>query len=380
MTPKHLRMWIEIDTRALRANTKTFRRLIGKRRVLMAVVKSNAYGHGLVGITRELLKTDPEIWFGVDSIVEGLRLREEGIQAPILVLGATLPARFQEAARENIIVTISNFEALGALSREKAKPAMHIKIDTGMSRQGFLPADTEKLIRLLKQKHIAPAGMYTHFAAAKDRAYPSITLQQFSQFEKTSKKIHRAGFRNVVRHAAASAGAILFPETHSDMVRIGMALWGHWPSEEARLNVVSGAFRLPHLSLFPVLTWKTRVSEVKTVPAGSFVGYDATERVTRHTRLAVLPIGYWHGYDRGLSSIGEVLVRGKRARVLGRVSMDMVVVDVTGISGVTIGDSVVLIGKQGKQEITAEEVARKIGTSPYEVLTRINPLIERIYK
>lgn len=346
----------------------------------MAVVKSNAYGHGIVGIAKNLRKMAPSIWFGVDSLVEGLRLRKEGIKNSILVLGSTLPVLYPEAARQKILITISNFEALEALAKTKLRPGAHLKIDSGMHRQGFFPEDSAAVIKRLKKDKIVPHGIYTHFAAAKDRAYPTVTLQQFERFKKALRQLERAGFRNLLKHAAASGGTLLFPETHLDMVRIGMSLWGHWPSEETRINILSGRFGLPKVALKPVLSWKTRVAEVKKIPAFSLVGYDFTERVARPTRIAILPVGYWHGFDRGLSSAGSVLVRGKRAKILGRVSMDMAVCDVTGIPGVKVGDTVALIGKQGKEEVSAEDMARTLNTSPYEVLTRINPLIERIYK
>ena len=376
----HLRTWIEVDTNALRANVLQFRKIIGPRRKLMAVVKSNAYGHGIVGIAKNLKKIAPSAWFGVDSLVEGLRLRKEGIKNPILVLGSTLPAFYSEAFRQKIFVTISNFEALVALAGTKHRPEAHLKIDSGMHRQGFFPEDAKTAIWSLKKNKIVPHGIYTHFAAAKDRAYPTATFHQFERFQKTVRQFERAGFRNLIKHAAASAGTLLFPETHLNMVRIGMSLWGHWPSEEARVNVLSGRFNLPKTALRPILSWKTRVAEVKKIPAGSFVGYDFTERVARPTRLAILPIGYWHGFARGLSSAGFVLVRGKRAKVLGRVSMDITACDVTDIPEVKVGDTVTIIGRQSKEEVSAEDMARTLNTSPYEVLTRINPLIERIYK
>ena len=372
---KNLRTWIEIDKKALEHNVRQFLKLIPKRTRLMAVVKSNAYGHGMVKIAKELagsrkLAVGSRLWLGVDSIVEALRLREEGIKNPILVLGSTLSSRMKEAAEKNIVLTISNFESLEALKKLKNLPAFHIKIDTGMHRQGFLAEDVFKLIKFLKHFRLSPQGIYTHFAS-KDWGYPIYTQNQFSEFKKILSLFQRNGFGNLVRHAAASDATLLFPETHLDMVRVGMVLYGYWSSWVAKVK------HPPQMVLKPILSWKTIVSEIKEIPAGSYVGYDLTERVSRKTKIAVLPIGYWHGYDRGLSSIGEVLIRGRRRKVLGRVSMDMIVVDVTDKPYVKVGNVVVLLGKQGKDAIWADEMAEKIGTSPYEVLTRINPLIER---
>ncbi len=372
---KTVRTWIELDRKAIAANAAVFRRLIGPDRILMAVVKSNAYGHGLAHIAGALAGIPAFArrgWFGVDSITEALRLRREGITQPILVLGFTLPERLADAAAGGITVTISNFEALGALARARKRPAFHLKIDTGMHRQGFLLADVPRLIRELKRRGLAPTGVYTHFAAAKDPAYPTFTKLQLAEFRRAVLLLSRAGFRQLVRHAAASGGTILFPDARLDMARIGMGLYGYWPSPEARV-----ANRTPWLRLRQVLRWKTVVAEIKTIPAGSFVGYDLTERVAHKAAIAVLPIGYWHGYDRGLSGIGEALIRGKRVRVLGRVSMDMIVVDVTGVRGVRVGDEAVLIGRSGREELWADDTALRIGTSPYEFLTRLNPLIAK---
>lgn len=382
-----LRTWIEIDKKALRSNMGQFLNLIPKKTRLMAVVKSNAYGHGLVQVSKFLSSKfytlgASRLWFGVDSIVEAVTLRREGINNPILVLGSILPDRLQEAVPQKIILTISNFESLKNLSRLKDRPEFHLKIDTGMHRQGFLPQDISKVLKSLRFYGLTPGGLYTHFAAAKDAVYPTHTLAQLEKFNEAASKFKKAGLGSLVCHSAASGGALLFPESHLDMVRVGMGLYGYFPSPEAGLHLQD------KIKLRPVLTWKTVVVETKEIPTGSYVGYDLTEKVKRKTKIAVLPIGYWHGYDRGLSSIGEVLIKGKRAKLLGRVSMDMIVVDITDIgnkfksqkSKVKIGDEVVLIGRQGSDAIWADELALKIGTSQYEFLTRINPLIKRVIK
>jgi len=411
MKSKHLRTWIEINRNALEHNVRQFLKLIPARTRLMAVVKSNAYGHGIVQVAEFLANQmrinsrifanknsrliSDKLWFGVDSIVEALRLREEGIKNPILVLGSTLPNRMKEAAEQNIILTVSNFESLSSLIRANKRIAFHLKIDTGMHRQGFLPKEMPRLLRVIGRWPLAVGrsfqGVYTHFASAKDRAYPTYTLQQFGEFKTAVRQFEKAGYKNLMKHAAASGGALLFPQAHLDMVRIGIGLYGCWPSPETeaqyslpvnRQHATHSSVRLgtnnpQRFELNPVLTWKTIVSEVKEIPTGSFVGYDLTERVHRKTKIAILPVGYWHGIDRGLSSIGEVLIHKRRRKIIGRVSMDMVVVDVTDAPAVSVGAEAVLIGKQGKERIAAEEIALRIGSTSYEVLTRINPLIER---
>lgn len=369
-----MRTWIEIDKNALHHNVEQFLRILKPGTRFMAVVKSNAYGHGLVQVAKELSKIKlqkSEMWFGVDSVIEAFRLRDEGIKHHILVLGPTLPSRMPEAKNKNITLTISNFEGFKSLNRVKNPPAFHLKIDTGMHRQGFLISDLPRLVNVLKSSRLKPNGIYTHFAAAKDIAYPTYTFSQLKKFNYALDKLDskKGGW---IRHAAASGGALLFPESHLDMVRIGMGLYGYWPSSEARLHLEE------KIKLNPVLTWKTVVSEIKEIPKNSYVGYDLSERVNRDTKIAVLPIGYWHGYDRGLSNTGEVIIRKRRAKLLGRVSMDMVVADVTRVFGVGVGDEVTLIGKEGKTEVWADELSLKIGTTPYEFLTRINPLIRRV--
>ena len=372
-----VRTWIEIDAAALRHNAEQFLKLIPARTRLMAIIKSNAYGHGLVLAAQALSKLQipiSKLHFGVDSITEALRLRREGIKNPILVLGYTLPARIRDAGARGIILPISNFPALRALASASARPMFHLKIDTGMHRQGFFPAETPKIIRLLRRFNLKPQGIFTHFASAKDPSHPRYTMRQLSAFGGVVSEMEQAGFSGMIRHAAASGGTLLFPESHLDMIRIGMGLYGYWPSAEMK----NEKRKMKNVRLRPVMTWKTIVSEVKNVPKGSLVGYDGIERVKRDTKIAVLPVGYWHGYDRGLSGIGEVLIRGRRAKTLGRISMDMTVVDATNIPGVRTGDEVVLIGKQGRDAIGADDIEEKIQTTAYEVLTRINPLIQRM--
>ena len=389
---KDLRTWIEVDKKALEHNFKELLKLIPKHTYFMAVVKSNAYGHGLAQVAKLIAEDrtknlesrsasinskfqilNSRLWFGVDSIVEALRLRREGIKNHILVLGSTLPSRMREAAEENIVLTVSNFDALTSLIRTNKRIVFHLKIDTGMHRQGFLPQDTLKLIKLLKRFKLAPQGIYTHFSA-KDWGYPAYTERQFSEFKKVLALFERSGFKNLIRHAAASDATLLFPGARLGMVRVGMLLYGYWSSWVAKVKHPAD------LEIKPVLSWKTMVSEVKKIPRDSYVGYDLTEKVAKDTKIAILPIGYWHGYDRGLSSAGEVLIRGRRRKILGRVSMDMIVVDVTDRPLVGVGDEAVLIGRQGREAVWADELALKSQTSHYEFLTRINPLIRRVVK
>lgn len=373
-----LRTWIEVDREALSHNYKVLRDTLSPGCKLMAVAKSNAYGHSLIDFSREIEKLGTD-WIGVDSIIEAIALREAGIKVPIFVLGYTLPEMLARAAELDISLTVSTFETFGAIADTDfvKKLKVHIKVDTGMHRQGFQEKDMPAVLDEIKKLatsggKIEVEGLFTHFAAAKNPSFPQRTLAQISLFEKWMNAFKEAGL-NPIRHACASGGTLIFPQAHFDMVRIGISLYGLYPSKEAEL------FMKDKIDLKPILSWRTLIGEVKDVSKGERVGYDFTEEFKRDSKIAICPIGYWHGYPRNLSSIGYVLVRGKRARVIGRVSMDMITIDVTDISHVEVGDEVTLIGRDGEETVSAEEIALAVENSPYEVITRLNPLIKRIY-
>jgi len=372
---KGLRTWIEIDKKAIVHNYQIFRNLIDKKCKIMSVVKSNAYGHSLLDFAKEQEKLGVD-YLGVDSIVEGIALRKEGIKKPILVLGYTLPEMLLEAIKYNIEITVSNFETLKEIEKIKnqiKKIKVHIKVDTGMNRHGFLLRDMEKLLTELKKiKNISVVGLFTHFAMAKNPAFPQYTKNQIAEFEKWSEVFKKNGF-NPIKHASATSGAILFKEAHFDMVRIGIGLYGIWPSSETR------AFAEGKIRLAPVLSWKAVIGEIKAIKAGSRVGYDCTETVAKDSKIAIIPVGYWHGLPRALSGIGKVIIGNKKCKILGRVCMDIIMVDITYIRNVKVGDEVILIGKSEKEEISADDISNLMDASTYEFLTRINPLIKRIY-
>jgi len=298
---------------------------------------------------------------------------------PILILGYTLPERIADAVENNISLSISSLEALTSVveysKQSSTIPKIHLKVDTGMSRQGFLFNDLQKVIDVASEcrKTVTIEGLFTHFASAKNPAFLKDTQDQINIFSQWDRALKAAG-SSFLTHASATSGSLLYKEVNFDMVRIGIGMYGLWPSLEARAAVGQT------VSLKPVLTWKTLIAEVKKVPKGTRVGYDFTETLSQDSTIAVCPIGYWHGYSRRLSSIGQVLVNGKRSKVIGRVSMDMITIDVSsGGGGVAVGDEVVLIGKQGAEEVDAYELALLDDTSWYETLTRINPLIKKFY-
>jgi alanine racemase len=242
------------------------------------------------------------------------------------------------------------------------------------AEEGFLPSQWEAALTILSKsrKRIQVEGLYTHFASAKNPADRSYTNGQIKEFEK-ALAFFRILANRPIRHASATAGAMNYPEAAYDLARIGIGLMGHWPSTETKRAWDK------KIVLKPALTWRTIISEVKTLKKAQGIGYDLTEFLRRDSRVGICPIGYWHGFPRSLSLVGEVLVRGRRAKVLGTVCMDMIVIDLTDIAGARVGDVVTAIGRDGREEITAYEVSRRAGVSPYELLTRLNPLIQKFY-
>jgi len=367
--------WLEVSAADLRANATGLKRVAGSA-ALMAVVKSNAYGHGTATVVKALAKQAD--WFAVDSVKEADEVRAAGAKQPVLVLGYTLRDLMPHAVSRGYSLTIYHGESVAALAKiatPKRPAKVHLKIETGTSRQGARPEDLESLVRNIRRaKNIVIEGVSTHFANIEDTTDHSYAARQLSRFILTLRKLEGLGVRPEVVHTACSAAAILFPDTHFNAVRSGIAIYGLWPSGETK---VSARALDRDLELRPALTWKTVVAQVKPLPKGTPVSYGLTEKVERDSRVAVLPVGYWDGLDRKLSSVGYALVRGRRAKILGRVCMNMCVIDVTDIPNVQVEDEVVLLGRQGRETITAEEIAKKIGTINYEVVTRINPTLPR---
>lgn len=376
--PRDLRTWIVIDKKAMAHNYRVFRKFIGGKTGLLAVVKSNAYGHNLLEFAPEMEKLGAD-WLGVDSLPEALAARRVGVKLPMLVLGHTLPSLFSKAREKGVSVTISGISQLAkvlALPRAKKTLKIHIKVDTGMHRQGFQLHEEKKLFDMLTHAErgmFQVEGLYTHFAEAKDPRAGGSTRRQIEEFKEWVKKFRDAGFTPIV-HAAATGGTLLYPDAHFDMVRIGIGCYGLYPSSEVE------RFMGRKLKLEPVLSWKAVVSEVKKVKRGERVGYDFTERLSRDTTLAVIPVGYWHGIPRLCSGQGRVLISGKFARIVGRVSMDMIVVDVTDIPRIKMGDEVTLIGRDRGKVIKAGDIAKLSGTTHYEIVTRLNPLIRKFFR
>jgi alanine racemase len=369
--------WVEIDAARLRANVDALRAITAPGTTVMVVVKSNAYGHGLDAVAPVVAERAD--WLGVNSIDEALAITRLGIQKPIAILGHTPLDQLELTVQNRYRQVLYRLDVAKILSRAAQKfgttARVHLKIETGTNRQGIAPADLQPFLEEIRGlPGLEVEGAYTHFANIEDTLDPSFAQSQLRRFQAAVATLERAGMRPPQLHTSATAGSLLYPEMNFTMVRLGIGTYGVWPSRETQL---AARERGRHLALQPVLQWRTRVVQVKEVTAGDYVGYGLTYRASRPMKLVVLPIGYYDGYDRRLSNSGRALVNGQPAPVVGRVAMNMTVLDVSDI-GAQMDDEVTLIGRQGGAEIRAEELAEKIGTIAYEVLARINPLIPRV--
>ena len=343
----------------------------------MAVVKSNAYGHGLdqcVEILRE--KAD---WFGVNALPEALRVRESAPKTPVLVMGRQDERDYKLIPPGSAIaLVVSSLQEIQALAEYNPGTPFHFKVDTGLGRLGADADHAPRVLEFLAERPELPwAGLMTHFANVEDvtdQEYALAQMKEFGRYRELAGKA--AGSRKLLVHAAASAPAMLLPESRLDLVRCGIALYGLWPSRETRISLHAAPGPLPELR--PVMRWVTRIAHLKTVPAGFGIGYGCTYRAQSETRLAVLPVGYFEGYERSLSNRSHVVIRGRRARLLGRVSMNMIAVDVSHIEQVAQGDEAVLIGVDEGESMSAEELAELTGTINYEVVTRVQGDLPRI--
>ncbi len=369
--------WIEIDRRRLSSNVGTFRSLVAPDCALMIVVKANAYGHGLSEVAP--LAVGEADWLGVNSLDEALELARLGIEKPIAILGYTPEGRAGEVVRHGfhqVVFRRDSVESFSQAAREANRTALvHIKVETGTHRLGVPVSELEAFLgEIGTLPGLRVEGMYTHFANIEDTLDPSFAELQLQRFREALEITRRARVEPRLVHAAATAGVLLYPETHFSMVRVGIGAYGVWPSRETQL---AARERNKKVSLLPVLSWKTRIAQVKDVAAGDYIGYGLTYEAPRPMRVAVIPVGYYDGLDRKLSNSGRALVRGQAAPMVGRVAMNMVVLDATA-AGASVGDEVVLIGRQGEAEIPVEELAEKSGTIAYEVLARIHPFLPRV--
>ena len=368
--------WIEVSGSRLRDNLDTFRSLTASGTDLMVVVKSNAYGHGLRIVSKVI--AEQADWFGVDALAEALEVQAVAPGKPILIMGHSdirNITRIVEHGFRQAVYRMDVLEALSAEAKRLDKTAhIHLKIETGTNRLGIPLEEVASFgRRAAGLPGIDVEGVYTHFSNIEDTLDPSFALRQLERFTESLASLESAGVRPVVVHAAATAGILLYPETHFSMVRLGIGTYGIWPSRETQ---IAARERGRQVTLKSVLTWKTRIAQLKKIEAGEYVGYGLSFRAPRATTIATIPVGYFEGYDRKLSNQGSALVRGKHVPIVGRVAMNMTMLDVTD-AGASEDDEVVLLGRQGGREITADEIGDRIGTISYEIVARINPLLER---
>lgn len=367
-----MKTWVEISKSALLHNVRAFKKLVSPSRVI-PVVKANAYGHGILEISKILQTSKLVTGLAVVNSGEAFFLRENGIKIPLWILSYFEENEAQKLIGKNVSFPVYNQETVSLLSKiSKGKPVnIHVKVDCGTHRLGATLDTFDALLeQISKHKNLHLRGIFAHYSSSEeDFAYTKYQTNLFKKFqEKLSQK-----FSPEHIHIACTAASCVLPESRGTDVRFGIGLYGLWPSEQVRKKMSS------RLTLKPVLSWKTKIIQIKEIPKGDFVGYGNTFRAKRKTRLAVLPVGYYEGYDRGLSNCGEVLIRGQKCPVIGRVCMNLTMIDVTSAGKtVMVGNEVVLIGKQGQEEITADDFARKLGTINYEVVTRINPSIFRL--
>lgn len=372
---------LETDHEALRHNMRRFRAMTAPETRLLAVVKADGYGHGLLCSSRAFLEGGADM-LGVHAIDEAVALRDGGIAAPVLVLGPVTRDGMVLAAQHGVDLTVGSLVAadLVASMADPAHPLrIHLKVETGVNRQGFVEAELDDALSLLVDTPgLDLVGVSSHFADLEDTTDRSWADQQTTRFEAWLKTLADRGLDGLARHMSCSAAAILMPSTHRDIVRVGISGYGVWPSRVTR--VCASATQERDLELKPAVTWSCGISQIRDVPTGETVGYGRRWQAETDSRIAILPVGYSDGYPRRTSQPLHVLVRGRRAPVRGRVCMNLTMIDVTHIPEAVAGDAAVLLGAQGDERITAEQVAEWLGTIPYEILTLPGPTWRRTVK
>lgn len=375
-------IWAEINLSAITHNINQLKSLVAPKVKMLTAVKANAYGHGMIEVAETALKSGADM-LGVARHNEGIVLREAGITAPVLVFGYTSPDAVNDIIKYNLVPTIFSFETAQqfSLSAQKAgiKLKVHIKVDTGMGRIGLLHesmtltgsviGDAAEIEQIVQLPGLEPEGIYTHFACADSHDKEHAELQ-FQRFTDLLDRLSASGIEFPLCHAANSAAIIDMPQTHLDMVRPGISLYGLRPSDEVNLKKIT---------LKPAMTLKAKIGQIKEVPAGFTVSYGSTYITPAPTRIATVPVGYADGFRRTFSSKGSMLVCGKRAPVIGRVCMDLTMLDVGHIPEAQPESEVVIIGRQGKEEITADEMAKMLDTINYEVVSCVMARVPRVY-
>ncbi len=370
---EYYRVKADINLDAVACNAKEIKKHLTPGVKLAAVIKADGYGHGAVPVAETVYETAD--WFAVSNIEEALELRGAGVDKPILTLGYTAPLQLAEAIKNRITLTLCDIESAEEISEEASKIGLtaevHIKVDTGMGRIGF-PAEpevAEQVAAAVKLPNIKATGIFTHFARA-DETDKEATRLQFDKFLRFIDAMETRGITGLLRHAENSAAILSLPEYQLDMVRLGISLYGMYPSDEVRPE---------NMKLVPAMEIKSHVAFVKTVPAGTGIGYNATYVAPSVKRIATVPVGYGDGYPRALSNCGRVLIHGVSVPIVGRVCMDQLMIDVTEVPEVKRGDTVTLMGKEGEEMITAEEIGALSHSFHYEMVCNVGKRIPRVY-
>jgi alanine racemase len=365
--------WAAIDLDAVRHNVRVLSELVSPA-ALCAVVKADGYGHGAVRVAQAALEAGAR-WLGVAVVEEGVELRDAGIEAPVLLLSEPTAEAMETAVTRHVTPVVYSPEGIeaaeAAAERHRRTVGVHLKVDTGMHRVGARPEDALALAKAITAaRNLRLEGLMTHLAAAEEPDHDGFTATQIARFEEVRDELAAEGIAPDLLHTANSAGAIAHPSARYDMVRCGIAVYGLAPGPAL-------AGRVP---LQPAMTITARVSFVREVEAGEGVSYGLRYRCERRTTIAVVPVGYADGIPRSLGAVGgEVLVGGRRCPIAGTVTMDQLLVDCGPSAPVCVGDEVVLLGRQGDEEVTAEEWGEKLGTINYEVVTRVGPRLHRAY-
>lgn len=362
-------VWAEVNLQTLRENY--FKLQAYTQSEMMPIVKADAYGHGLIPVVKTLIACGARR-FGVALLEEALEIKEVFPELTVMVIGATDLEQSDTLVREGIIPSIFQLSQAQALSdaavKQNQTAKLHIKLDTGMNRIGFREADLAKILKISALPNLFIEGIFTHFATS-DQSDLSFAREQLKRFEGLYAKLKSSGLKIPIRHAANSAAILQFPESHFELVRPGIALYGLSPSAQVGGNV----------GLEPVMSWKAKVSNVKSIKTGETVSYGRTFQAAYPTCVATIPVGYADGLRRALSNHGEMLIHGKRSMMIGRVCMDQTMLEVTKIKKVNVGDVVTILGKDGYEQITATEMADWLGTISYEVICGISKRVPRIY-
>ncbi len=372
-----MRAWAEINLDAIKANIRCIREHTSQKAEVMAIVKADAYGHGLCDVTSTLLANGADR-LGVATADEAIQLRKEGFGVPILILGYVFPDDLERLIEADITITVFDLDYAKTLSKKAIAMGkdckIHIKLDTGMSRIGYVCTDSEKHILsdicdIAKLDGIQIEGIFSHFAKA-DEADASYTHLQFARFEKITDRLEEMGVHIPIKHICNSAATLLYPQYHLDMVRCGIITYGLAPSDEVDIT---------NIGLVPAMQLKSTVSNIKTLSADTPISYGGKFLAKAGSKIATVGIGYADGYSRVLSNKAQVLINGQKANIVGNICMDQLMVDVTEIENINIGDEVILFGSDGNNIITVESVASLIGTINYETVCVVGKRVPRVY-